>query len=238
MKIIGIIGGMSCESTGLYYKWLNEGTRARLGGLHSAELVLWSVDFARIEAMQNSGDWSSAGEELAAIAGRLEGAGAEIIILATNTMHRVAASIEEAIDAIFVHIADPTGAAIRSHGLQRPGLMATGHTMLQPFYADRLRESYGLEVLVPQGADGEDTHRIIYQELCRGIVSEESRARYVEIAARLVKRGADSIILGCTEIGLLLDSSNVAVPVFDTARIHVQAALDAAIGRNAIGNAA
>jgi amino-acid racemase len=229
MKTIGIIGGMSCESTALYYKWLNELVRQRLGGLHSAEILLWSVDFARIEAMQAKCEWEAAGEELAGIAGRLEHAGAQMVLLATNTMHRVAGAIEAAISVPFVHIADATGDVIAAEGLRRPGLLATRYTMTGDFYADRLRQRHGLDVIVPDEDEQETVHATIYNELCKGVIREDSRARYVEIAETLVKRGADSIILGCTEVTLLLNPGNVSVPVFDTTRIHVERALTLAI---------
>ena len=238
MKTIGLIGGMSCESTALYYQWLNDGTRERLGGLHSAEIVLWSVDFARIEKMQEAGDWDTAGGELAAIAARLQDAGAEIVVLATNTMHRVAGHIEGALRVPFLHIGDATGEAVKSAGCRRPGLLATRYTMQGEFYAGRLRETHGLDVIVPEEPDASATHAIIYDELCRGIISENSRNRFVEIAERLVKRGADSLILGCTEVTLLLGQDNVTVPVFDTARIHVDRTLDLALDRTRFGNAA
>ena len=238
MRTIGIIGGMSCESSALYYQWLNEGVRGRLGGLHSAEIILWSVDFARIEQLQAKGEWHAAGRELADIGIRLERAGAEIIILATNTMHKVAGDITQAINVPFLHIADPTGTALMRKGCTSPGLLATAYTMSQPFYAERLRDRFGMQVLVPAQADRDVVHDIIYNELCKGVIREDSRLRYVEIAERLVKRGADSIILGCTEVTLLLDSGNVAVPVFDTARLHVEAAIDAALDHDSIGSAA
>ncbi len=203
MRTIGIIGGMSAESTALYYRRLNEEARRRLGGLHSAECVIWSVDFARIEALQATGDWDRAGAELARIGVALEHAGAGVLILATNTMHKVADAVRDATRVPLIHIAEATAGRIRAAGLGRPGLMATAYTMEQDFYTGALRAA-GLEPLVPEAADRAETHRIIYEELCRGIVREESRQAYEGIAARLVEAGADCVILGCTEVGMLL----------------------------------
>jgi len=225
MKTIGIIGGMSAESSAHYYAHINAGVRQRLGGLHGAELILWSVDFADIAAMQARGDWAASGRRLADIAARLERAGADVIILATNTMHKVAADIVAAITVPFIHIADATAHRIREAGLDRPGLMATAFTMEQDFYVGRLREMFGLDVIVPDEDDRRETHRIIYDELCKGAVSEQSRRSYEAIAERLRKRGADSLILGCTEVAMLLNAGNVNVPVFDTAVIHATAAV-------------
>ncbi len=230
MRLIGVIGGMSCESTALYYEALNAGARARLGGLTSAECLIWSVDFARIEKMQEEDRWDDAGEELSAIAAKLQDAGAEIVLLATNTMHKVAAPIEVALSSSeFLHIADATGARIRDAGFKRPALMATAYTMEQDFYTGRLREKFGLAPVIPDRADRAEVHRIIYDELCLGAVDSASRAAYEKIAGRLKDQGADCLILGCTEVGMLLSAANSPLPVFDTAAIHVEAALDAAI---------
>ena len=228
MRVIGIIGGMSAESTALYYRRLNEEARRRLGGLHSAECLIWSVDFHRIERLQARGAWEEAGAELARIARALEGAGAELLILATNTMHRVADTITVAVSVPFIHIADATAERILAAGLSRPGLMATAYTMEEDFYVGRLRAA-GLAPVIPEAPDRTETHRIIYEELCRGVVREESRRAYEAIAARLAARGADCLILGCTEVGMLLSERNVPVPVFDTTLIHCDAALDAAL---------
>lgn len=229
MKTIGIIGGMSAESTALYYRRLNAEARRRLGGLHSAECVIWSVDFARIEALQAKGDWSRAGEELARIAVALEHAGAEVLILATNTMHKVADAVRRATRVPLIHIAEATAARIGEAGLSRPGLMATAYTMEQDFYTGALRAS-GLDPVIPGPEDRAETHRIIYEELCQGMILEESRAAYEVIARRLIQAGADCLILGCTEVGMLLHEGNVPAPVFDTTLIHADAALDAALG--------
>jgi aspartate racemase len=226
MKIIGIIGGMSAESTAHYYAHINAGVRRRLGGLHTAELILWSVDFAKIADMQTRGDWAAAGRKLADVAARLEQAGADVIILATNTMHKVASEIEAAISVPFLHIADATAREIRSSGLKRPAMMATAYTMEQDFYIGRLREKFGIDVFIPDEADRRETHRIIYDELCKGIVTEQSRKSYEAIAERLRQRGADCLILGCTEVAKLLNAQNVSMPVFDTAIIHANAAVN------------
>ncbi len=228
MKTIGIIGGMSAESTALYYRRLNAEARRRLGGLHSAECVIWSVDFARIEALQARGDWDRAGAELARIAVALEHAGAGVLVIATNTMHKVADTVRHATRVPLIHIAEATAARITAAGLRRPGLMATAYTMEQDFYTGALGAA-GLEPVIPGEADRAETHRIIYDELCRGVVRDDSRRAYEAIARRLIESGADCLILGCTEVGLLLDASNVPAPVFDTTLIHADAALDAAL---------
>ena len=228
MKTIGIIGGMSCESTALYYARLNAEARRRLGGLHSAECVIWSVDFERIERLQAKGDWDRAGTELARIGVALEHAGAELLIIATNTMHKVADAVRHAIRVPLIHIAEATAAAIVAAGHRRPGLMATAYTMEQEFYVGALKAA-GLEPVIPEAGDRAETHRIIYDELCRGITRDDSRRAYEEIAARLLARGADCLILGCTEVGMLLSQDNVPAPVFDTTLIHADAALEAAL---------
>jgi aspartate racemase len=228
VKIIGIIGGMSAESTALYYRRLNEEARRRLGGLHSAECVVWSVDFARIEPLMVQGDWERIGSELGRIAAALERAGAEVLILATNTMHKVADAVRRATRLPLIHIAEATAGRIVAAGLRRPGLLATAYTMEQDFYVDALRAA-GLEPVIPGAQDRAETHRIIFEELCRGVVREESRGAYEAIAGRLIEAGADCLILGCTEVGLLLDETNVAAPVFDTTLIHADVALDAAL---------
>lgn len=232
MKTIGIIGGMSAESTAHYYAAVNAGVRQRLGGLHAAEVVLWSVDFARIAEAQSQGRWADMGRELAAIARKLEQAGADVIVLATNTMHKLADDIATAVRIPFLHIADCTGEAIVKAGLKRPALMATAYTMEQDFYVGRLRSRFGLDVVLPDAADRAQIHAIIYDELCKGITTEASRKAYEAIAARLAAKGADSLILGCTEIGMLLNAGNVAVPVFDTTLIHAAAAVEFAVAED------
>ncbi|NDK34634.1 aspartate/glutamate racemase family protein [Rhodovulum sulfidophilum] len=228
MKTIGILGGMSAASTALYYDVLNRGARARLGGLHSADLLIRSLDFALVEEMQAAGDWDAAGRMLNREARRLEAGGADFLMLATNTMHKLVGPMLEGVSIPFLHIADATGHQIGAAGLKRPGLMATAYTMEQSFYTDRLRAA-GLEPMLPGPGDRAETHRIIYDELCIGVLREESRQSYVEIAGRLAKRGADCVILGCTEVGLLLNAANAPLPVFDTTEIHCAAALEMAL---------
>ncbi|WJN60709.1 aspartate/glutamate racemase family protein [Pseudomonas sp. SO81] len=230
MKTIGLIGGMSWESTLPYYRHINEAIKARLGGLHSARLVLYSVDFHEIEQLQRSGDWQRAGELLGEAAAALERAGAEFLVLCTNTMHKVTDAIEQAVSIPLLHIADPTATAIRTAGLQRVGLLGTRFTMEQPFYRERLESRHGIQVLVPDEADRQLVHRVIYEELCLGTVRETSRQAYREVIARLVAQGAQAVILGCTEIGLLVGDTDAAVPLFDTTLLHARAAADQALG--------
>jgi aspartate racemase len=229
MKTMGLIGGMSWESTLLYYRLVNEDVRARLGGLHSAKTLLYSVDFEPIERMQAAGRWEEAGEVLAEAAGRLERGGADFLVLCTNTMHKVAPAIEARVRIPLLHIADATGEAIRAAGLRRVGLLATRFTMEQPFYRERFQQRAGVEVLVPSERDRALVHRVIYEELCLGNVRPESRAAYRAIVDALVAEGAQGIILGCTEVCMLLSQADVPVPVFDTTAIHARAAVDRAI---------
>jgi aspartate racemase len=238
MKVIGLIGGMSCESTAHYYARLNARVRDVLGGLHSAEVLMWSVDFAPVAEMQADDRWQEAGARLAAIARCLEGAGAEVIVLATNTMHKVAGAIEAAIGVPFLHIADATAVKIREAGKRRPAIMATRFTMEQDFYTGRLREKFALDPITPDDADRALVHQIIYDELCVGRVTEASRAAYVEIAKRLAAKGADCLVLGCTEVGMLLNEGNSPLPIFDTALIHADAAVDFALGKAPTAQAA
>jgi aspartate racemase len=230
MKVIGLIGGMSCESTAHYYKHLNDRVRAQLGGLHSAEILMWSVDFAPIAQMQDENRWQDAGTYLAGIGRRLERAGAGVLVLATNTMHKVADAIEASTSIPLIHIADATAQKIRAAGKRKPALLATKFTMEQDFYTGRLREKLGLEVVVPDQADRALVHQIIYDELCLGRVTDSSRQVFVDVAQRLAGRGADCLILGCTEVAMLLDESNAPLPIFDTALIHAEAAADFALG--------
>lgn len=223
-----MLGGMSWESTAEYYRLANEIVRDRVGGLASARILLHSVDFAEVEQLQAAGDWDAAGRLLAEAAVGLERGGAELLVLCTNTMHKVADAITTATDLPFVHIADVTAAAVHRVGLRRTGLLATGYTMEQPFLRDRL-ESHGLSVLVPDGADRAEVHRIIYDELCVGQVTEPSREVYRGVIRRLVGAGAEGIILGCTEIELLVGQDDSPVPVFPTTRLHVEAAIAAAL---------
>lgn len=228
MKTIGILGGMSAASTQTYYRELCRLVRERLGGLHSPELLIRSLDFAVIEAAQAAGDWDGAGRILNREALALERGGADFIVLATNTMHKVADQMMQGVGIPLLHIADATAAAINQRGLKRPGLMATAFTMEQDFYTARLRAT-GLEPLIPDAADRAETHRIIYEELCREVVKPESEQAYRGIASRLVDRGADCLILGCTEVGMLLNAGNVSVPVFDTTLVHCEAAVERAL---------
>lgn len=228
MKTIGILGGMSAASTQLYYAELCRLTQEKLGGLHSPQLLIRSLDFAEIEALQMRGDWDAAGAILNREAKALEAGGAELLVLATNTMHKLAAQMMAGVAIPLIHIAEATADAVTAAGCKHPGLMATAFTMEQSFYTDRLQAG-GLTPLIPTKADRTTTHRIIYEELCKEIITPDSEKAYVEIANRLVSAGADSLILGCTEVGLLLNTQNVSVPVFDTTLIHCAAAIDAAL---------
>jgi aspartate racemase len=222
---------MSASSTQTYYRELCALTRARLGGLHSPELLIRSLDFAGIEALQMAGDWASAGIILNREAQALQRGGAQAIILATNTMHKLVDQMMDGVAVPLIHIADATAQAIKARGHRCPGLMATAFTMEQSFYTDRLKAA-GLDPIIPDAPDRADTHRIIYDELCKGLVSAQSQSTYIAIAKRLADAGADCLILGCTEVGMLLNQTNVDVPVFDTTLIHCAAALDYALGCN------
>jgi aspartate racemase len=227
VRTIGLIGGMSWESTALYYRYLNEGVRTRLGGLHSAELVLRSIDFANIAAMQASAEWDRAGDVMAHCAQALERAGAEAILLCTNTMHLLAPAIEAATTLPLLHIADATGTAITAAGCRRPALLATRFTMEQDFYASRLRRQHGLQPCIPTVEARAEIHRVIYEELCQGVVNPDSKARYLaEIETLQQEQGIDSVILGCTEIGMLLGEADLDLPVFDSTRLHAEAGVD------------
>jgi aspartate racemase len=228
VKTIGLLGGMSWESSALYYRLLNEAVRERLGGLHSARCILLSVDFAEIERLQVAGEWEAAGTLLAADARALQAAGAELVVLCTNTMHKVADAVVRALDVPFLHIGDITAEAVRAAGLHRVGLLGTAFTMEQPFLTDRLA-ARGLQVRLPDPVDRAEVHRVIYEELCRGIVREESRAAFLAVIERLVAEGAEGVILGCTEIELLIGPDDVDVPVFPTTALHVEAAVSAAL---------
>lgn len=229
-RILGVLGGMSWTSSAEYYRLLNMLYAGRLGGLHSAPLLLHSVNFAEIAALQQAGQWDQAGERLAAAAHGLERAGAGAILLATNTMHRVAPQIEAAVQVPLLHIVDGTAQAIRAAGIRRVGLLGTAFTMEQAFYKGRLLERFGIEALVPDEAGRADVHRIIYEELCRNEVKPSSRERYQEVMAQLVERGAQGIILGCTEITLLVGPEDTTVPVFDTTRLQAEAAVNWLLG--------
>ncbi|HEX5561033.1 MAG TPA: aspartate/glutamate racemase family protein [Nocardioidaceae bacterium] len=228
MRRIGLIGGMSWESSALYYQLLNQRIAAGLGGLHSAECVLYSVDFADIEQMQTQGRWDDAGHRLAEAARSLEAAGADVALLCTNTMHKVYDQVQSAVSIPLLHLGDATAAAVGAAGLHTVGLLGTGFTMDEPFYRERL-ERHGLAVLVPGQTDRGLVHRVIYDELCKGIVLPSSRAAYQDVISRLVERGAQGIVLGCTEIELLVGQADSPVPVFPTTRIHVDAAVEHAL---------
>jgi aspartate racemase len=228
MRRIGLLGGMSWESSALYYEILNAAVRERLGGYHSARVLMSSVDFAEVEAMQAAGEWDAAGALLAAEAAALEAACAECLVLCTNTMHKVADAIEAATDIPLIHIVDVTAEAVRAAGLSRVALLGTRFTMEQAFVRDRLA-THGIEALVPPGEDRELVHEVIYGELVHGVVREASRAAYVDVVDRLVADGAEGVVLGCTEIELLLRPQDVDVPVFATTRLHALAAVDFAL---------
>ncbi|MEU6846222.1 aspartate/glutamate racemase family protein [Streptomyces sp. NPDC046716] len=228
MKTIGLIGGMSWESTSEYYRLLNEFTRDRLGGLHSARCVLYSVDFAEIEQLQVRGRWEEAGDVLAAAARSVERAGADMVLICTNTMHKVAGQVEAAVTVPLLHLADATADAVTAAGVRTVGLLGTAFTMEQDFYRARL-EKRGLDVLVPEAADRALVHRVIYEELCLGVVRDASRKEYQRVIGKLVEQGAQGVILGCTEIELLIGAQDSPVPVFPTTRLHAEAAVEAAL---------
>ncbi|MCY0901646.1 MAG: aspartate/glutamate racemase family protein [Firmicutes bacterium] len=225
MKCIGIIGGTSWESTAHYYAALNRGVKQRLGGLHSAKVLLWSVDFAEIEVLQQSGEWEHAGEIFADLAVKLEGAGAQCILIAANTMHRVAEQVTSAVSIPLLHVGDATASAVLVSGMRTVLLLGTRYTMEQPFLKDRL-SARGLEVVVPNGDDIVTVNRIIYEELCLGIVTADSREELLHVIRRNKLRGIEGVILGCTELGMILAPQDADIPLFDTTSIHVQSALE------------
>lgn len=229
MKVIGLLGGMSWESSIEYYRIINETVRERLGGLHSAVSMMHSVDFAEIEELQMQGAWKEAGEALAKAAADLQAGGADCVVLCTNTMHKVADAITSAITIPFIHIADPTADAIKAAGINNIALLGTDFTMSQSFYKGRLIEQHGLNVLVPNDEDRATVHRIIYEELVIGQINAKSKQAYIKIIDRLTKAGAEGVILGCTEIGLLVKAEDCSIPVFDTTLIHAEAAVDFAL---------
>ncbi len=230
MKTIGLIGGMSWESTVSYYRQINEAVKNRLGGLHSAKILLYSVDFHEIERLQQAGDWAAAGAMLGEAARALEKAGADFLLLCTNTMHKVAPAIEAAVVIPLLHIADSTAAEISQAGCATVALLGTRFTMEESFYRERLSEGHGLRVMVPDTEDRQVVHRIIYDELCRGVVTAESRSQYRRIMETMATQGAQAIILGCTEIALLVSQQDATIPLFDTTRIHALAAVEKALG--------
>ena len=227
MRTVGLLGGMSAESTTLYYQAMNRLVRERLGGLHSIQLLMWSVDFAPIARMQADGDWQGAGEVLAQAAAKLELAGAEAIMIGANTMHLVAEQVQAAVSVPLIHIADSTADAVKAAGCSRPLLLATRFTMEKPFYRERLK-AQGVEASIPSDAERERLHAIIYDELCQGVISPASKTEVLAMIARA--SGADCVIFGCTEIGLLLSPDDLDRPVIDTALVHAQAGVDFALG--------
>jgi aspartate racemase len=228
-KVIGLIGGMSWESSAEYYRIINQRVRDSLGGLHSAQVLMWSFDFAQVEALQHAGRWDDATVLMIDAARRLERGGADFVLICTNTMHRMAAEVQAAIDIPLLHIADPTAERIQAAGLSRIGLLGTAFTMEQAFYKGRLTDRFGLDVLTPDAAERAEVHRVIYDELVQGRIVPESRQAYRDIIAGLVARGAQAIILGCTEIMLLVSPEDSPVPLFDTTTIHAEAAVEMAI---------
>lgn len=227
--MIGLIGGMSWESSAEYYRILNEGVRNRLGPTASARCLLWSFDFSEIERLQHEGDWVALTERMIDAARRLEAAGADVLLICTNTMHRMATDVQAAVRIPLLHIVDPTAARVTAAGVRKVGLLGTAFTMEQDFYKGRLRDAHGLDVIVPNARDRAEVHRIIYDELVAGKVRSESREVYRQVIARLVADGAEGVILGCTEIMLLVQPGDSAVPLFDTTALHGQAAIELAL---------
>ena len=231
-RIVGLIGGMSWESSAQYYRMINEQVRDVLGGTHSARVLMWSFDFAEIEALQHAGDWNAATRLMIDAAQRLQEAGASALVICTNTMHRMADTVQAAIAIPLLHIADPTGTAVKAAGVQRIGLLGTAFTMEHDFYKGRLAQRHGLDVLVPGAEDRALVHRVIYEELVQGRVLPESRQAYRAVMQRLVERGAQGVILGCTEIMLLVGADDASVPLFDTTALHAGAAVHHLLGRD------
>jgi len=231
MKTIGLIGGMSWESSLVYYRLINEGVKARLGGLHSAKCLMYSVDFAEIEPLQHGGHWNEATERMIEVARHVDRSGADFLLLCTNTMHKTADEIARRVQIPLLHIADATAGAVKRQGINKVGLLGTEFTMEDDFYRGRLTEKHGLEVIIPTEQQRRIIHRVIYDELCLGKIERRSKEEYGSIIENLVGRGADGIILGCTEIGLLVDNEDSRVPVFDTTKIHAEAAVEYALER-------
>ncbi|MEM9387688.1 MAG: aspartate/glutamate racemase family protein [Pseudomonadota bacterium] len=225
MKTIGLLGGMSWESTTLYYQLINQAVKQRLGGLHSAPIALVSVDFHEIESLQHEGRWDEAGAFLARAASQVQAAGADCLLICTNTMHKVADAVEAAIDVPLLHVVDATAALAREAGRRRLGLLGTRFTMEQPFYRDRFAQRYSIDILVPGAAEREEVHRIIYEELCLGTINDRSRARMLEIIDGLMASGAEAIVEGCTEIGMLVGERHTQAPLYDTTAVHAEAAV-------------
>ena len=232
MKTIGLIGGMSWESSLEYYRIINETVKERLGGLHSAKCVLYSVDFAKIEEMQHAGRWEEAAQKMVEVGRSLERAGADFLVLCTNTMHKLASEIEAGVNIPLLHIADTTADAVKAAGISRVGLLGTRFTMEQDFYKGRLTEKHGLDVLIPEEADRELVHRVIYDELCLGVIKSASRRAFTTVIEKLAAAGAQGVILGCTEIESLVRQEDSPVPVFPTTQIHATAAVDWALSNS------
>jgi amino-acid racemase len=229
MKTIGLLGGMSWESTELYYRWINEQVKKKLGKLHSAKIAMVSVDFQEIETLQHKGDWQKAGELLARVGQQVEAAGANFLLICTNTMHKVAPQIEQAISIPILHLADATAVRIKQQGMKKVGLLGTNFTMEQDFYKGRLTEKHGLEVIVPRQGDRQIVHQVIYNELCLGKVNDASRNEYLRIIDDMQAQGAEGVIEGCTEIVMLVKQEHTQVPLFDTTAIHAEAAVNRAL---------
>jgi aspartate racemase len=229
VKTIGLLGGMSWESTALYYRWINERVKQKLGGLHSARIALVSVDFQEIEALQRNNQWEEAGDALSEAARRVQAAGADFLVICTNTMHKVAPQIEQAIQIPLLHIADATAGQVKKAGIEAVGLLGTNFTMEEEFYAGRLAERHGLKVLIPPEGDRALVHRVIYEELVLGVVKEDSRRAYLRVMEALRARGAGGVIEGCTEIVMLVGQEHTDIPLFDTTAIHAQAAVEMAL---------
>ncbi|MGO4183974.1 aspartate/glutamate racemase family protein [Paenibacillus sp. TAF43_2] len=229
MKTMGLIGGMSWESSVLYYQTINQKVKEKLGKLHSAKSIMYSVDFEEIKTLQEQGKWGEATAIMIDCAQKLELAGAEFIIICTNTMHKMAKEVEDAVSIPLLHIADATANEIIKDGIKKVALLGTAFTMEQPFYKGRLSEKFGIDVIIPNESERKMIHDIIYEELCLGIINEQSRESYVKIINRLSEQGAEAIILGCTEITLLISQDNCSVPLYDTARIHAECAVDFAL---------
>ena len=225
MKTVGLIGGMSWESTITYYQLLNEGVKDALGGLHSAKILLYSVDFFEIEALMSRGEWEKAADLLGGVAQRLEAAGADMILICTNTLHKVAPQVQSRIRVPLVHIAEAAADELRASGITRVGLLGTKYTMTQEFYRDKLT-ACGIDVLIPEGEDIDLVNRVIFDELCLGVVKPDSKAEYLRVIAELAARGAQGILLGCTELGLIVSAADVSLPLFDTTVIHAKKALE------------
>jgi len=229
MKTIGMLGGMSWESTLTYYRLLNEGIKTQLGGLHSAKICMVSVDFDEIEKLQHADAWDEMGNQLSESALAIERGGADFLMICTNTMHKVAPQIEQALSIPLLHIADATARALQSDGIQRIGLLGTRFTMEQAFYTRRIVDNFGIEVLIPDSAKREVVHRVIYEELCLGIINKQSKQEFLDIITEFAQQGAQAVVLGCTEIAMLVQQSDTAVPLYDTTNIHAQAAIKFAL---------